>query len=222
MDKTHIIFTSSWFSLADQTAEVFFSLHDDRKVLVSDCSQRGTHQLLHFQLVFGYLVCKKLLSLTFEDKERRIIQILTKFEWQGGRNRENSPHSYRMNFKMLSSSSKLLASHIERPSMYSGSFLSLFSRAAGSWPCVLPAPVDSRLLTSWRALRRCSTFLSAVWSSSVRASFLPDLCFKLILLNMRNCYLRSFRTNWQLSRLVKQWDGPDWSGERYKILSPNR
>lgn len=85
------------------------------------------------------------------------------------------PHSCKMYFKMLSSSSKLPASHIERPRRYSGSFLSLFSRAAGSWPCVLPAPVDSLLLISWRAFRRCSTFLSAFRSSSTKVSPLPDL-----------------------------------------------
>lgn len=91
------------------------------------------------------------------------------------KNSPHSPHSYKMYFKMLSSSSKLLASHIERPRMYSGSFLRRFSLAAGSWPYVLPAPVASFLLISCKALRRCSTFLSAVWSSSVRASFFPDL-----------------------------------------------
>lgn len=86
------------------------------------------------------------------------------------------PHSCKIYLSMPSSSSKLLASHIDSPKMYSGSFLNLFSRAAGSWPWVLPAPVDSLLLTSCKAFRRCSTFLSAFCNSSVRASPLPDLC----------------------------------------------
>lgn len=85
------------------------------------------------------------------------------------------PHSYKMYFRILSSSSKLLASHIASPSVYSGSFLSLFSLAAGSCPCVLPAPVVILLLTSCKALRRCSTFRSAVCNSSLKVSPLPDL-----------------------------------------------
>lgn len=85
------------------------------------------------------------------------------------------PHSYKIYFKILSSSSKLLASHMDSPRRYSGNFLSLFSLAAGSWPCVLPAPVERRLLTSCKAFRRCSTFLSAVCNSSVNPSAFPDL-----------------------------------------------